>query len=212
MLARRRLARLLAAAPLAGCASGGRTGLSRLQTPRSLSDLLVNVKEVTRSGAILEDDFYTSDNLKRVFGGTVVDVPVAFNGRRTGADVRGFPAWKELKGTDRSSDDSVVLSITRSFDIHGGEQAVLLVTSNGATELRFDGVERVLGRDWHPIYPMVPLHGPGTGPPPGPPATSPHGNERIQYQLAEPRLMRSLQISFAPDGTFQAARAAANQY
>jgi hypothetical protein len=202
---------LLVALLMAGCEPAGTMRSARLQSPNSLSDLLVNVGEITRSGLILEDDFYTEDNLKRVFGGTIADVHVAFNGFRQGAVVKGFPAWSEL-GNASMTPDALTLDVSRSFDLYGKPRAQIVVNSNVGTTLGFDRIERLFGKNWDVVGPMVPLHGPGTGPPPDPPASQSHRNEEIRYQLGEPRLMRTLQISLAPDATFKRARATANQY
>lgn len=132
-----RLGGLCIAALLAACASD-QPGSLRLETPRSLSDLLVNVKQVTRSGVLLRDDFYTEENLRQVFGGQIVDIGVYQpNGRRTGATVKGFPAWSELNGTAGGATDAVALSMVRSFTIDGEEQAALSLESKVPTTLGF---------------------------------------------------------------------------
>lgn len=59
-------------APVAGCMSAPASEAAALKKPQSMADLLVNVREATRSGMILDHAFVTEDNLKHVFGGSKV--------------------------------------------------------------------------------------------------------------------------------------------
>lgn len=187
---------------VASCASTALQS-SQLRTPKSLAELLVNIKQATQSGLILQDDFYTEDSLKRAFGGSSAQISVAYNGVRTGARVESFPAWPEVKTAESGTQDSLTLDITRSFDINGGPRTNLNLESTTGTTLTQSRIELLLGKDWQRRVPMSMAYGGG-------PII--FDQPYIYYDLGDPSLLRSLSIRFAPDDTFKSARAAANQH
>jgi hypothetical protein len=65
---------LLATLAISGCAAGTSLPSASLKTPRSMADLLLNVREATRNGLILEQAFFTEQNLTHVFAGAVASI------------------------------------------------------------------------------------------------------------------------------------------
>jgi hypothetical protein len=209
-LLRRHFGILLGSTALAACQTTSAT-LERLKAPASMVELLVNVREVTLSGLILREDFYTEDNLKRVFGGSTVKLGrIAMDESvQIGADVGGFPPWPGMRPAANSG---LTLRVSRykGYLSDGRPVGFVTIRNDEASDVKFEAIERVFGRNWvKAVYvPFVPPHGPIPSPPP---ATHPMGHETVTFQLGRAGLDRKVEVRFERDGTFATLEASADK-
>ena len=179
---------------------------SRTTKPGSLTDLLLNVRQVTASRAILRYDFYTEQNLRDVFAAGSVryiqlcDVNVV-------PDMKDFPEWIPRLGQPGKTYDAFDLRVRRyrTIDKEYGATVIFRLYPEAGPKPDFDDVERLFGRNWTEC-PWEPpsAHGPIPIPP-----VRPHGNACIVYNLGPSGQGRQLLLQFAPDATIDVAIAQA---
>jgi hypothetical protein len=185
---------------------------TQLRPPQSFADLLLNIRDATRSGLILEEGFFTEENLKRSFGAANARVTRVSMDSNTSLAVtmRDFPAW----GAPKPSEPGRLhlgVGWYRGFRAPDGKpRAGISLANDAVSNMKFEAVEQLFGPDWTEVGRLeyIPIH---MAPPP-PPATHRMGYATIRYDLADPRLERTLTISFDRDGTIQSLRASANGY
>jgi hypothetical protein len=205
-LAGRLIGTTIVAAGLVGCTSPA-SDASRLQTPQSMTDLLGNVREVTRSGMILDPAFVREGTLKQVFGASTVKlhrVEVGPSVQLQGF-ITDFPAWAAARGPHME----MIVTWYRGNISDYKPVGEILVRDWGRSGATFETVERVFGKSWAKVEKVVytPPHPPvGMAPPP----THAMGDEAIVYQLGPASLDREVQASFNGDGTLSSLHAGAN--
>lgn len=174
-------------------------------------DLLVNVRQVTLSGLILREDFYTEDTLKPVFGGSAVKLGrVAMDDSvLIGADIGGFPPWPGMRP---AANANLTLRVSRykGYLSDGRPVGIVIVRNDEASDVKFDAIEQVFGKNWVKAdhVPFVPPHGPVPSPPP---ATHPMGYETVTFTLGGAGLDRKVEVRFKRDGTFATLEASADK-
>jgi hypothetical protein len=186
-----------------GCESPSDVSPAPPNTPASLADLLLNIRQVTASGAILRDDFYDSENLKMVFGAGTVDYI-----QRCAVNIvpklRDFPAWLPRQGPEGKTYDAIDVRVRKYQNIEGifGASIILNFTSGSRPRPDFDEIQRLFGRNWTECPPDPPSpHGPIYVPP-----TRPHGNACIIYALGRGSPSQ-IRFRFMPDATLDYALA-----
>jgi hypothetical protein len=209
-LLRRHFGILLGSTALAACQTASAT-LERLKTPTSMIDLLVNIREVTRSGFILERSFMTDQNINRVFGGSTVkfDEIVVGPTVQVRARITDFPRWPDVKPVARDPREVTVTwykgnisNFTPVGDIR--------ISENETSALPFEVVEQVFGKAWVRMKEVPPYISPhGWYPPPPPPPTHRMGDAEVVFQL-NASLDRKVVVWFRPDGTMSGLEASAN--
>jgi hypothetical protein len=197
-------------ASLAGCASAPVRDATRLKTPQSMADLLVNVREATRTGMILDYAFVKEDNLKHVLGGSKVRLERIDVGPTV--QLRGyiteFPDWASARRPEGSHLEVVVTWYRGNISDYRpvGDIRIRDNQSSGATT---ETIDQVFGRSWvkrEPLVHAVTRHGPSG-------ALFPEtylGGETIVYQLGPATLDRKVEVFLEKDGTLDGLAASAN--
>lgn len=154
-------------------------------------DFLRNVKWLIDNVALLREDFYTPENMRRFFG--IDAVPMrnatgAIRVDRTRTPERDPPRCDYVLGRGESS---------------GTQKASLQVDCRYGkpTMLTFDEVETVFGKGWRDgllVFGPSPHGGPA-------PARAKHGNQGMVYDFGKPRFTRMV-IGFDRDGNFDHLR------
>lgn len=128
----------MAVATLAACVSP-----PTLQSLQSMAGLLVNVREVTLSGLILREDFYTEANLKRVCGGSAVKLSrIAMDESvLIGADIGGFPPWPGMRP---AANANLQLRVSRykGYLSDGRPVGIVVIRNDEASDLKFEAIEQ----------------------------------------------------------------------
>jgi len=197
-------------ASLAACTSAPASDAARLKTPQSMADLLANVREVTRTGMILDHAFVKEDNLKHVFGGSKVRLERVDVGPtvQLRGYITGFPDWASARRPEGSHLEVVVTWYRGNISDYRpvGDIRIRDNQSSGATT---ETIDQVLGRSWvkrEPLVYAVTRHGPSG-------ALFPEtylGGETIVYQLGPATLDRKVEVFLEKDGTLDGLAASAN--
>ncbi len=187
---------------------------AQLRTPESLAELLLNIRDATRAGLILDESFFREEQLKRSFGGEsarVVRISMDSN-TNVNATVTNFPSWgQSVRGEHAKL--SLSAGWYRGFMAPDGKPRAGISLRDGAlSDLTFEVVESLLGANWTELE--RPEYVPNYFHPAPPPQEATHrvGYATIRYDLADPRLERTLTISFNYDGTVRFLQTSANGY
>lgn len=175
-----------------------------ISAPKSLLDLMRNIKAAIDSSLILRRDFYSEGNLLRLFGGEkvlwsgdAVD-PLHVSGyvyefSRLGAQTK-TPSGAPL--------DTLTLAFRREMSLTGLIEAEILIHLPGedANRPSFDDIEDIFGKAWlldnEQVWPAHKLY---KAP------TAAHGNDRIVYRSDKPNLTVIAAFEFAFDGRVRVA-------
>lgn len=170
-----------------------------------MSDLLLNVRQVTASGAILRGDFYGAGNLQAVFGAGRVEY-IQFCAVNIVATMKDFPAWIPGREQEGKTYGAFDVSVRKYRNVEGtfGAWVGLHFIGDAKPRPSFGEIEHLLGRDWTEC-PMEFHPHPYTPPPP----TRPRGNVCIIYKLDNSEPARQLRLQFRPDATLDYARSRA---
>jgi hypothetical protein len=163
--------------------------------PRTVIDLLHNIKLVTQSGLLLRRDFYADTNLSQYFGG--VDVKVVRSDNETTGDILGFDELVPPMPFDGTS-SLPGMSIRFSWYEHtgGNIESTLSVRFGSSSGVAFDDVVLVFGSTWKkaPLEPPIPHRIYDK-------TTRPHGNEVIIYEFRTARVIQVMRVEFRGDAT-----------
>jgi hypothetical protein len=163
--------------------------------PRTVIDLLHNIKLVTQSGSLLRRDFYADTNLLQYFGG--VDVKVIRSDNETTGDILGFDELVPSMPFDGTSSLPGMSILFSWYERTGGNiESTLSVRFGNSTGVAFDDVVLVFGSTWKkaPLEPPVP-HRVYDKP------TRPHGNEVIVYEFRSASVIQEMRVEFRGDAT-----------
>jgi hypothetical protein len=163
--------------------------------PKTVLDLLHNIKLVTQTGSMLRRDFYEDTSLLQYFGG--VNVKVIRSDNETTGDILGFDELVPPMPFDGTS-SLPGLSIRFSWYEHtGGDiESTLSVLFGSSTGVGFDDVVLVFGAAWKkaPLEPPIPHRIYDK-------ATRPHGKEVIIYEFRTARVIQVVRVEFRGDAT-----------
>lgn len=197
---------------ISSCATTPSEG--RLRTPQSFADLLLNMRDATRSGLILQEEFFTEESLKRTFGAADVHVSRVSMDSSTnlGATLRDFPPWAAPKVGEQGR-LHIRAGWYRGFMAPDGKaRAGISLRNDAISDMKFEAIEQLFGSGWTEVERLEYVPDPIHRAPPLPPATHRMGYATVRYELAGPRLERTLTISFEGDGTLLSLKASANGY
>ncbi len=205
---------LTAIALALGCTPRPAAQIEALQTPRSFFQLLETIWQVSESGLILQDEFYTADNLRRAFGGSQVALEVGKGGMFAGyfdGTIKGFPSWIEPSTSTATGHTYEALSVRfKKFNMYpDGERKasiILILTSDSPTGVHVAEIERHFGGSWTEDERPVP---PPRGIPP--PRTHPDGYRGMKYTFGDSRSGRLIAFGFGRNGTLSSMVVEANR-
>lgn len=164
-----------------------------VRRPASLKDMLANLEFVISRQYLLRQSFYTAPNVMLVFGGSRVirhDYGAELRG-----EVVGFDRWVVPPNLGGPVIDGIGLDFSWQATA-GGVESRLRVNISGDTDLGFEDIERIFGRDWQQSNPPRSIHETLRDP------THPHGNETIEYVRRTGRIVQTLFVTFRFDGSF----------
>jgi hypothetical protein len=172
--------------------------------PSTAMDLLRNIKWALDHDAVLRDDFFTRENMKRFFG---TAAPVKRTLDRIQARWEFKPSEPELAAmpSNFARFAKCIYAVGRlqpaNREIEGGITISCNYDNSGYPT--FDDVRRVFGEKWQDGLKVFgpPLHGPPL------PPTAPHGNQAMvydfdgaQYPLGS-KVRRRLSVEFRPNAS-----------
>lgn len=179
------------------CLPGPMLHAIQLDKPKSVIELLINMKLATQSGFIEQDDFYVEDILRHAFGAGTV----RFTGQRClgnfSVNLSNFPAWVprvETLGRPIDAFDFRMRKYERS-DGKSGAWVSMAFRSKDAPRPSFDEIVQLFGRDWVECE----LPPPSSHPSIPPPVMHPRGNACIVYQLWSNTPQRKMIFKFSPN-------------
>lgn len=193
----RAIAWLMTISLIAGCAPRPAAQITSLRPPQSFSQLVETIWNVSESGLILTDEFYTVDNLKRAFGGSNVKLDVGKFDVLIGSywgEIRGFPAW--MPATDSKNVPLRFEKVTMSPD--GERKAWIRLSTWAPTGVYLKTIEERFGKSWTEPPFVVPPHPVVRAPP-----IHPDGDKTIIYSFGDERAGRTASFHFGRTGTLE---------
>ncbi|HQS17740.1 hypothetical protein [Reyranella sp.] len=163
--------------------------------PTTILGIMQNLKAAISTGVLLQEGFYLEKNFESYFGATVVDWR-----KKPALDFRSgyLPAFA-TSTSPRTIGGSKIEAISATFLYRAEPDKVTAVWSfvlTESSEVDFESIESLYGRDWQLALPELPsVHRKQAV------ATRPHGNSHIVYAGSDDRQSYEIEFRFYPNAT-----------
>jgi hypothetical protein len=186
---------LTASAPTSGTVNAAADSIPTPSKPKTVLDLLHNIKLVAQSGSLLRRDFYGQANLLQWFGGSEVKTS-SLSDRGVGGSILGFDELVSPTPFGNGTLPGMQIQFSWSERTGTGVESTFSLMLRSATDASFDKVVGVFGAAWR----KAPLE------PPSPhrvyePVTRPHGGEVIVYTFRTSGALQIMRVEFNGDAT-----------
>jgi hypothetical protein len=163
--------------------------------PKTVLDLLHNIKLVAQSGSLLRRDFYGQANLLQWFGGSEVKAS-SLSDKEVSGSIIGFDELVSPTPYGNFPLPGMQLRFSWSKSTGTGVESYFILSLRSATDAGFDEVVGVFGPAWRqaPLEPPSPHGG-------YEPATRPHGGEVIVYTFRTSGALQIMRVKFHGDAT-----------
>jgi hypothetical protein len=163
--------------------------------PKTVVDLLHNIKLAIQSGVLLKREFYDDANLLQYFGG--VNVQLSTRSLNViGGSVLGFDEIVAPTPLNGSFLPGMTLQLSWSRRDGTSIESELILRFGRSTKVGFDDVVEVFSSAWK----KAPLELPSAHYTPDP-ITRRHGNEIIIYEFQTAGVAQQMRVEFKGDGT-----------
>jgi hypothetical protein len=171
--------------------------LKRVKKPTTLVEIAQNTKLVLDNHLLLSDCFYSDENLKQVFGGENISW-VENNSQNKSGYVNGYSAIIEpipFKGIDVNTWDAIDVFFGKTISKSRKLKAHIFVQIRRETDLSYEKIEEIFGKDWDVPQQMLTGHEGFEYP------TKPNGNARIEKRKIDKGVSQITFMMFSPDAT-----------
>lgn len=162
-----------------------------LSKPTSPQELLRNVKYAIDSQSILDKDFYTEANLKKVFGAEKVQWRVQNDPRKQWAHLSGFNSVIPSVTYNDIVLSGVSVSIDRTERENGTVSGRIDLSFQDDPRVSFDSIQKIFGTNWEYAPMSLSPH------PPVQQSTSEWGNARIMYDKTNGGVRQTITMRFS---------------
>jgi hypothetical protein len=163
--------------------------------PKTVVDLLHNIRLAIQSGALLKREFYDDAYLLQYFGGVNVQLS-AHSLDVIGGSVLGFDEIVAPTPLNGSFLPGMTLQFSWSRRDGTSVESELILRFGPSTRVGFDDVVQVFSGAWK----KAPLELPSAHYTPDP-ITRPHGNQIITYEFQTAGVVQEMRVEFKGDGT-----------
>jgi hypothetical protein len=168
----------------------------KIRPPTSTIEMINNLADAFDYDLLVQPEFYTIENIKRLSGAEFVTWRANDENRRafwtTGFDLAVPPV---------KSGNFALPGLTYAISLQGlssgkykGIAEIFIGESH--SELAFEKMEKFFGTNWENYISPIFGHDRYLGP-----STNVHGNQRILYRSEDAATRRALRLEFRPDGT-----------
>jgi hypothetical protein len=186
---------LTASAPTNGTGNAAADSIPTPGKPKTVLDLLHNIRLVAQSGSLLRRDFYGQANLLQWFGGNEVKAS-SLSDKEVGGSIIGFDELVSPTPFGNFPLPGMHIQLSWSERAGTGVESYFILSLRSATDAGFDEVVGVFGPAWReaPLEPPS-FHGGYE------PATRPHGREAIVYTFRTSGALQIMRVKFHGDAT-----------
>lgn len=165
--------------------------------PMTSIDLMRNLKFTFDNHLLLDKDFYTSENLKALFGVQKITWRVENDSTKQWIYLSDFSTIAETVTVGENSFESISFSIERTERDDGQVTGHAHLFIHNDEKLKFENIEEIFGRNWKPSQVILSPHLILL------PPTQKHGNAYITYKLEEDKIKMTLDMIFSANATLQ---------
>lgn len=171
---------------------------AQVKKPDTPTALLENMKFAMGHHLLLNEDFYTEENLKRISGGTSATRSVIANPNVQIWIVGGLESLfsPELMAHDKTQFQGAESRFWERTDDGPMQASWSLLFDSNDGHLNFKDVENIFGNNWKEAIELLTMHSIAK-----PAATKPYGNSHIIYDNGGQHPSQSLELEFKPDAS-----------